>query len=199
MRLYGAAGVEAGQISRAIAFNAAAFGIGVTVVGAAALLWGATSVAPVAHLPVLALRVIAALILAAAAGLLMRCFQYKTQPAGETSTRRLPSGPLAVQQLLFSALDIAASAAVLWLLLPAGAVGFPAFVGFYAIATVLGIISHVPGGLGVFEAIMLVALGGHVPTETLAGALVLYRLIYYLLPLLVALGLLVFSELQRGV
>ncbi|WP_273455906.1 bifunctional lysylphosphatidylglycerol flippase/synthetase MprF [Nevskia ramosa] len=199
MRLYGAAGVEAGQISRAIAFNAAAFGIGVTVVGAAALLWGAASVAPVAHLPVLALRMIAALILAAAAGLLLRCFQYKTQPAGETSTRRLPSGPLAVQQLLFSALDIAASAAVLWLLLPAGAVGFPAFVGFYAIATVLGIISHVPGGLGVFEAIMLVALGGHVPTETLAGALVLYRVIYYLLPLLVALGLLVISELQRGV
>ena len=51
LRLYGAAGVEAGVISRAIAFNAVAFMLGISVVGAAALLWGATSVAPALHLP----------------------------------------------------------------------------------------------------------------------------------------------------
>ena len=45
LRLYGAAGVEAGAISRAIAFNAVAFTLGISVVGAAALLWGAPNVA----------------------------------------------------------------------------------------------------------------------------------------------------------
>ena len=51
-----AAGVEAGLISRAIAFNAAAFGIGITVVGAVALLWGAAAVSVTLHVPVLVLQ-----------------------------------------------------------------------------------------------------------------------------------------------
>ncbi len=197
MRLYGAAGVEAGLITRAIAFNALAFGLGITVVGAAALLWGATAVAPVAHMPTSLLQAIAAAILLATAWLLFLCRDGRPRRLFGWSLR-LPSTPLAVQQLVYSAIDIASSAAVLWLLLPSGSVDFPAFVGFYAIAVVLGVISHVPGGLGVFEAIMLVALGGRVPTEALAGALVLYRLIYFVLPLLLALGMLVLSELRGG-
>jgi phosphatidylglycerol lysyltransferase len=71
-------------------------------------------------------------------------------------------------------------------------------VGFYAAAMVLGVISHVPGGLGVFEAVMLVALGGRVPSEALAGALVLYRLVYYVLPLLLAMLVLAVHEVGRG-
>lgn len=189
MRMYGAAGVEAGAISRAIAFDAVAFGFGITVVGALALLWGATAVAPVAHLPAGWLRVIAGVVVGAAAVLLWYCREARTlRLLGLTVP--LPSLRVATQQLAISAFDLTTSAAVLWVLLP-DAVSFPVFVGFYAIATVLGVISHVPGGLGVFEAIMLVALGSHVPTEALAGALVLYRLIYYVLPLALALALLV--------
>lgn len=198
MRMYGAAGVEAGAISRAIAFNAGAFGIGITAVGAMALLWGAEAVAPIAHLPVIALQAVAAVTVLATALLISLCFRGSTLKWREGITLRLPSGPLAVEQLIVSAVDIIASAAVLWCLLPVGSIAFPAFVGFFAIATVLGIISHVPGGLGVFEAIMLVALGGAVPTDRIAGALLLYRLIYHVLPLLAALALLIATELRRG-
>ena len=198
MRMYGAAGVEAGAISRAIAFNAGAFGIGITAVGAVALLWGAAAVAPIAHLPVGVLQAVAAATVLATALLIWLCFRGRTLTWREGLTLRLPSGPLAVEQLVVSAVDIVASAAVLWCLLPGGSIGFPAFVGFFAIATVLGIISHVPGGLGVFEAIMLVALGGAVPTDRLAGALLLYRLTYHVLPLLLALALLIATELRRG-
>lgn len=197
MRMYGAAGVEAGAISRAIAFNAAAFGIGITTVGAVALLWGAHAVAPIAHVPVLALQAIAAATVLATAALIGLCFRGSMPAWRNGIALRLPTGPLAIEQLLVSTVDIVASAAVLWCLLPAGAIGFPAFVGFFAIATVLGIISHVPGGLGVFEAVMLVALGGAVPTDRLAGALLLYRLTYHVLPLLLALALLIASELRR--
>ena len=73
MRLYDAAGVEAGQISRAIAFNAAAFGLGISVVGAIALIWGAPSVAPAVGIPSLLLRSIAAAIVAGAMVLLYLC------------------------------------------------------------------------------------------------------------------------------
>lgn len=197
MRMYGAAGVEAGSITRAIAFNALAFGLGIGVVGAAGLLLDASVLAPALHLPAWPLQVLGALALIGAGALLWACRhgEVKLPLRGRL---RLPAPGLAWRQLLWSLLDITAAAAVLWWLLPQGSIGFPAFVGFYAAATVLGVISHVPGGLGVFEAVMLVALGHAVPAGTLAGALVLYRVIYYLLPLLLALLLLVGHELRRA-
>jgi len=196
LRLYGAVGVEAGAISRAIAFNAAAFMFGISTVGAVALSWGAPTVAPALHLPPWLLQTVAALVLLAAALLLYMC-----RAGGERllfGRVRLPTMSLALQQLLFSAVDIVATAAVLWVLLPDGAVDFPAFTGFFAIAVVLGVLSHVPGGLGVFEAIMLVALHDRVPADALAAALVLYRIIYYMLPLVLALALLLVQEVRRG-
>jgi phosphatidylglycerol lysyltransferase len=198
MRLYGAAGVEAGTISRAIAFNALAFMLGISVVGAAALLWGAHSVAPAFHLPPWLLQLAATLVLLGATVLIVLCRDGQERRLFGRVRLRLPSATLALQQLLFSAIDIGATAAVLWVLLPAGAIGFPAFVGFFAIAVVLGVLSHVPGGLGVFEAVMLLALRDRLPPEALAAALVLYRLIYYMLPLLLALALLVVQEARRG-
>src|SRR3546814_12444477 len=57
----------------------------------------------------------------------------------------------------------------------------------------------VPGGLGVFEATLLLAYSGSLPVDRLAGALVLYRGIYYLLPLLVAIAMLAIFELRVGV
>jgi phosphatidylglycerol lysyltransferase len=198
MRLYGAAGVEAGAISRAIAFNALSFMLGISVVGAAALLWGARAVAPALHLSPAWLRVGAVLVLTGALLLIAWCRDGRERELFGRFRLRMPSASLALQQLLFSAVDIAATAAVLWFLLPPGAIAFPAFLGFFAIAVVLGVLSHVPGGLGVFEAIMLAALHDRVPAETLAAALVLYRLIYYMLPLVLALALLVAQEARRG-
>ena len=58
----------------------------------------------------------------------------------------------------------------------------------------MGVISHVPAGLGVFEAVMLLGIGSQVPPADLAAALVLYRMIYFLLPLAVATTLLVGYE-----
>jgi phosphatidylglycerol lysyltransferase len=198
MRLYSAAGVEAGLISRAIAFNAAAFGLGISMVGAMALLWGADAVGPVLHLSPALLRVAAGALLLATTSLIVLCRDGRERRVFGRLRIRLPSASLALQQLLYSALDIVATAAVLWVLLPAGSIGLAEFTGFFAIAIVLGVLSHVPGGLGVFEAIMLLALRGRAPAESLAAALVLYRIIYYVLPLLLALALLVAHEVRRA-
>jgi phosphatidylglycerol lysyltransferase len=197
MRLYGAAGLEAGLVSRAIVFNAAGFGIGIVVVGAAALVWGAGTVQEVFGTPPGVLRAMAVVVLLAAGAFIGYC-----RRGGETTLRgvtlRLPSASLALQQLLISALDVVAAAAALWFLLPSGAIAFPAFVGFFALAIALGVISHVPGGLGVFEAVMLLALGHHVSAQQLAGALVMFRVVYYLLPLALAVAMLAFAEGRRG-
>ena len=72
MRLYTAAGVDAGRVAQAAAFNAGAFVIGMTAFGAAGLLWGAPDVAALVHMPSWLLRAIALLLLLAVGALIWR-------------------------------------------------------------------------------------------------------------------------------
>src|SRR3982751_5274191 len=118
MRLYGAAGVEAGVISRAIAFNAVAFMLGISVVAAAAVLWGSSSVAPVLHVPPLVLQLAASVILSGTTVLLVLCRDGRERLLFGRIRLRLPSASLALWQLLFSIVGIAATAAGVWVLPP---------------------------------------------------------------------------------
>lgn len=198
MRLYAAAGVEHSKVAALIAFNASAFFLGMVTFGAAGLLWGAGDVAAVAHLPAWLLRLIAAATLIGVTGFIVLCgFKRSVSIFGRWELK-LPPLQLAVLQLVISGVDLAATAAVLWVLLPEGVVGLPTFAVFFVIGIALGVISHVPGGIGVFEATILLACAGRAPPEEIAGALVLYRAIYFLLPLSVAAVLLAIYELRSG-
>lgn len=113
----------------------------------------------------------------------------------------LPGFKLSLGQTLLGAGDVCASAAVLFVLLPVGHnLNFETFLAIYVLACMLGIVSHSPGGLGVFEATMLVALS-HLPTEGVLGAMLLFRLFYYLIPFVLALVMLAlhggWSRLKR--
>ncbi|GJE57779.1 MULTISPECIES: bifunctional lysylphosphatidylglycerol flippase/synthetase MprF [Methylobacterium] len=97
-------------------------------------------------------------------------------------TLRLPTSRAALLQISAGVVDITAAAATLYVLLPAYALpGFPAFLLAYIAATLVGIASHAPGGLGAFEATLLAGLGLHAQADVL-GALLAYRVIYMLLP-----------------
>ena len=61
---------------------------------------------------------------------------------------------------------------------------FGVFIGLYVIANVAGVFSQVPGGIGVFESIFMVALPEGVDKASIFGALLAYRIIYYVLPLI---------------
>jgi len=199
MRLYTAAGIDAARVAQAAAFNAGAFVIGMTAFGAAGLLWGAPDVAELVRIPSWLLRAIAILLLLAVGALVVAAARSREIKILNRWPVRLPPPELAIRQLLISALDLSASAAALWFLLPANIVSLPAFFAWYAMAVALGLLSHVPGGLGVFEAVILLACGGRAPPEQIIGALVLYRIIYYLLPLIAAAMLLAGYELRSGV
>jgi phosphatidylglycerol lysyltransferase len=84
---------------------------------------------------------------------------------------------------------------VLHLLLPGGAPPFPALLGLFVAAQIAGLASQVPGGLGVFESVILATLSPAVPPHALLGSLVAYRALYYLGPFLVAFALLAANEL----
>lgn len=102
----------------------------------------------------------------------------------------LPSPRIAVWQTLVSSIDIVLSSLVLWVLLLGKVdVDFGAFVVVFVVAQVVGVISQVPGGIGVFESAFLWLMSDIDVTDqhlTLIGALLLYRVVYYFLPLLLA-------------
>jgi uncharacterized membrane protein YbhN (UPF0104 family) len=102
----------------------------------------------------------------------------------------LPGFRLSLAQMLIGAADVCAGAGVLYVLLPPGhGIGYETFLAVYVFAVMLGIASHSPGGLGVFEATILLALAS-MPREPMLGALLLFRLCYYLAPFVLALALL---------
>lgn len=110
----------------------------------------------------------------------------------------LPGGKGMIAQIVLGMVDVGAAAAALYVLLPADLVpGFAVFTLIFVAAIAAGAVSHVPGGLGVLEATVLVGLGAGTRPDAIA-ALVVFRLVYYVLPLLLAgLALAVF-ELHRG-
>lgn len=102
----------------------------------------------------------------------------------------LPGFRLSLGQMLIGAGDVCAGAAVLFVLLPGGhGMDFETFLAIYVVAVMLGIASHAPGGLGVFEATILLALSS-LPREPVLGALLLFRICYYVVPFVLALTLL---------
>jgi uncharacterized membrane protein YbhN (UPF0104 family) len=111
----------------------------------------------------------------------------------------LPGFRLSLAQILIGAGDVCAGAAVLFILLPGGHnISFETFVAVYIFAVMLGVASHAPGGLGVFEATVLLALSSY-PREPVLGALLLYRLCYYLVPFVIALAFLGAYEIRNRI
>ena len=105
----------------------------------------------------------------------------------------IPSFKMALAQVFIGAADILMASLVLYFaLIPFMDISFDVFMGVFIIAQVLGVFSQVPGGLGVFEGLFMYIIPGEHNQATLFGALIAYRIIYYLLPLLLS-GVVLFS------
>ena len=99
----------------------------------------------------------------------------------------LPRPWTAGAQIVLSVADLSLVAAVLYACLPhASAVGYPHVLAVYVLAFVVGLISHVPGGLGVFDAVVLVGLSARLPADQILAGLLAFRVVYQLVPLISA-------------
>lgn len=192
-RFYTPLGVEPDELARIVALVTATFGLGVMGVAGIGLMASDLSKLP---LPDVVGRVAGALLVMGLAGLWFAAGSGRSLTiAGRTIN--LPSRRALTQQFLAAIIDISAAAAVLWVLLPADTIGLPAFIAIYAVAIGVGVLSHVPAGLGVFEAIIMSALAGLADPDALLAALLLYRLIYHLLPLALSVLVVVGAEAHR--
>jgi len=183
LRLYASAGISAIDVATLSAFCSVSFGIGLATVTGVSLLLSPAHAAMLLHVRQGWAILVGTLLLAAVCGYaLWACFaRGKLEIRGWAL--RAPGPAIGLAQIALGITDLSLSCAVLWSLLPAMAhVHYITFLGIFAVAVLAGIISHVPGGVGVFEAVVLLTLP-QVPTDALLGSLLAYRAVYYLVPL----------------
>ena len=193
-RVYSGLGLDAYDVAAVSTFAAVSYGLAATVIGLGAVALYPGLMGALAPLPPVAMR------WSAIAAILIIVLPLVVAGARKGSlsygrfTLRAPSLPVLFGQALFSFGDICLAAMALYLLMPAGDIGFAAFLGIFATATMAGILSHVPGGVGVFETVVLAALPASIPIETAAAAWLLFRLIYFIVPFALALSVLALYE-----
>lgn len=110
----------------------------------------------------------------------------------------LPEGRLTLLQIFIGAVDLTCCAAAMYMLMPAEpSLDFVSLAVIFITATLLGFASHTPGGIGVFDATMLIALD-QFNTEELVGALLLFRLLYYIVPFVFSASIIAYREFVLG-
>lgn len=110
-------------------------------------------------------------------------------------TVTLPNGPTTLLQIVIGIFDLMFCALAMYMLVPAEPyIDFITLAVIFVTATLLGFASHSPGGLGVFDAAMLVALWQYDKEQLLAG-LLLFRLLYYLVPFALAVTIIGIREI----
>jgi phosphatidylglycerol lysyltransferase len=189
-RAYTALGLGAGQIATIIAFGTLTFFLGASVLLGMSLLTNAGMSGSVLHVHAwLALLAGGILLAGVAAYLWLVCTRHAPLKFRKIVIP-VPKPRVAFAQIGISCLDMLCATSVLYVLLPReAAIGFFAFAGVYLIALAAGAASNVPGGIGVFEFVLLLLMPS-VPTDRLLGALIAYRAIYYFAPFAIALVLL---------
>jgi len=186
--VYGPAGVSAGNVAKLTAVAGITFWLGMGLVVGAGFLSASDPIADIDHFHPLANRVIGLVVVGAVAAYFVWVSRWSRGDATVLGVR-LPGPGLTLGQMALGVVDICSASAALYVLLPRGqGLSFPAFATLYSFASVLGIASHAPGGLGVFEATILQGVGGS--QDAVLASLLLFRLVYYVVPFLVAMAML---------
>jgi phosphatidylglycerol lysyltransferase len=184
-RVYTQAGLDGADVARIVASASVAFWAGVLGLSGMALMLRGQPVVLLGHaLPVALSRGGGALLLLAVLGLSVAGrWRPAVAPFGWRLPLPRPAQGLAL--LVVAGIDLAAASAALFVLVPGlGMEAWPPLFLAYTLAMLVALVSNVPGGIGVFEAVLIAALPGD--RATLLAALVAYRVIYYLIPFALA-------------
>ncbi|OWY09329.1 hypothetical protein B6V73_19795 [Thioclava sp. JM3] len=193
-RIYSAAGLNAFEVAGLSSYIAVAMGMGLTLVGVLALAIHPAALAGVISASEAAIRLgaigISALILGGAfwlsvTGRALRIRGFEIA---------MPAPRILLGQLVVALFDSTMASLALWVLMPEGTPPFASFLAIYAAATMVGVLSHVPGGVGIFETVVIAALPAGVPVGAAAAGLLAFRMIYFLLPFALAFAIVSINE-----
>jgi uncharacterized membrane protein YbhN (UPF0104 family) len=186
-RLYAHWGLTPVQIAKTVAFCSLTFGLGGMVLGGAILFVEPTSIPFFGdHLPHWVLYVVGAGLWAIVAGYVTLSRVFGTvRMFGHTV--ELPGWRMAVVQVLLATVDVAVTASIFYALLPeATGLTWLRFLGVYVASYTAGLAANLPGGIGVFDTAMLLGLSPWLDAPHIVGAILVFRLYYYIIPLFLA-------------
>jgi len=193
--VYSSVGLGAGAIASLMLIAGLTFWLGMSIVLGTVMVLQPANAAAFTRLPAAMNLNIGAAILACVACYIVWIAIRPRALTMQGWTFTLPRLRVSLAQMALGAADVCVACGVLYVLLPQGhGVPYATVVAAYVFANLLGIASHAPGGIGVFEATILLALPG-IPREALLGSVLLYRCCYYLLPFILAVWLLGLREI----
>ena len=197
-RVYSAYGLDAVEVAKICFVAGLTFWLGNATVLGLSVAIDPHSAQPITQLPHWVNRSIALAILAVLVSYVGWVWSAQRIIGRGGWTVRLPSGPSTLVQIFIGICDLGFCTLAMYMLLPAGpSIDFVTLMVVFVTATLLGFASHAPGGLGVFDAAMLVALWQFDREDLLAG-LLLFRMLYYLAPFVLALAILGLREFLIG-
>jgi len=193
-RSYSAYGLTLLQIGKVITFCSITFWLGICFVGGSLLTFYPIELPASLSFYEIFFKVLGACLLLFLIVYLLLCVQHRAFIIKSYEVR-FPYLRTALLQILISSIDsVFAGSALYFLLSHSGEISFPYFMAMFLVAQTLAYITTISGGLGVFEAIMLLALAPHLALEEVIVALVMFRIVYYFTPFLVGLIVLSYSE-----
>ena len=197
-RIYSCNGLGAVDVANICFLTGLTFWLGNLTALGLSLFHQPDAISLIDNLPPLVNRALAVALLLGVAGFLLWSWLSPRSFGTVRWPVKLPSGPMVLLQIVIGVFDLGAAALAMYVLIPAGiGVGIFPTVAVFIAATLLGFASHSPAGLGVFDATILIGLGGD-DKEPLIAALLMFRVLYHFLPFVIALGLFGSVEAWRG-
>ena len=200
LRAYSRHAIDAMAAARISAFVTLTVTLGLLVTGAGALL-ASSAPLPLAHTSIRVRPAGLVLTLVVAAYLAWSVLGRRESLGHGRWRIDRPSPPLAFGQIAMSALDWLLTGTVLYAFVPPSVgVGYAELLRAYLVGQTVGMASHIPGGVGVFEVVVLafLATGSAQAHAALVASLVMFRVVYYLLPLITAALVAAIAELMAG-
>lgn len=195
--IYSTKGLSAGKVASLTVIAGLTFWLGMAFVIGIGFAVRGPGVSHLDHLDPTVNRLIGVAVILAMCGYLGYALRTHRQIRFQNFKIELPGIGLTVGQICLGLIDLCSAAGVLYALLsPPRSIDYLTFVTVYVFGSLLGIASNAPGGIGVFEATMLKTVPAHSEAELLAS-LLLFRIIYYLVPFFLALALLGAHESVR--
>ncbi|MCM2294062.1 UPF0104 family protein [Allorhizobium sp. BGMRC 0089] len=190
-RFYAQWGLRAEDVAKIVLFSATVIGLGQVTLAGLVLLIAPGGLAPGLQLSLASARILGSLCLLTVLAYLLLCWKKERPFCLWRFTIEVPSVPMALAQIVCGTANYLCVSACLYQLLQVGpTLGFLRISGAFVLANLLAFLVHVPGGLGVLEA----ALAYLLHTRDI-GALIAFRIVYFLLPLPFGLVILFASSL----
>lgn len=198
--IYASFGIPALEIAKVVVFCSLGFLLGYLFLGAVAFTLAPIKVPSAIHLPFASTRPVGILFLALLVGYGLLVASRRARVRLGTWRFQLPSPRFTAGQIAVATLDLVVMSMTLRVLLPPDpSLSYLEFLAIFMLALIAGTASQVPGGLGVFETVVLLLLPPETRGPAVVASLVVFRGVYFILPLLVALTLVGLREWRERV